>query len=67
MAVKQIQRSLQRSTVTRAEYELLATLRHAHLPRALALFVHAPDSATDSIVMELYAIFLEYKLIFSAN
>lgn len=53
VAVKQVQRSRQSSSVTKAEYNLLATLRHAHLPRALALFVNAPDAVTDSIVMEL--------------
>lgn len=53
VAVKQVNRKFQTLEMTRAEYALLATLRHSHLPQALALFTNAPNSATDSIVMEL--------------
>lgn len=53
VAVKQVNRKLQAPEVTEAEYSLLATLRHSHLPQALALFTKAPNPNTDSIVMEL--------------
>ncbi|KAK6629330.1 hypothetical protein RUM43_003147 [Polyplax serrata] len=53
VAVKQVNRKFQTPEMTRAEYGLLATLRHSHLPQALALFTNAPNPTTDSIVMEL--------------
>lgn len=53
VAVKQVNRKHQSTSVTQAEYSLLATLRHSHLPQALALFTKAPNPGTDSIVMEL--------------
>lgn len=53
VAVKEVSRKYQSTVITRAEYSLLATLRHSHLPQALALFTKAPNSTTDSIVMEL--------------
>ncbi|KAI5735919.1 hypothetical protein M8J77_024245 [Diaphorina citri] len=53
VALKQIPRERQPQQITRAEYNLLSTLMHAHIPTALALFENAPVPGTDTIVMQL--------------
>ncbi|KAL1456436.1 hypothetical protein WDU94_001167 [Cyamophila willieti] len=53
VSLKQIPRERQSQQITRAEYNLLSTLMHAHIPTALALFENAPIPGTDTIVMQL--------------
>ncbi|XP_033331721.2 trio Rho guanine nucleotide exchange factor isoform X4 [Megalopta genalis] len=53
VALKQVSRSKQSRSLTRAEYDLLRVARHDNIVRAFALFEEAPQSDTDTIVLEL--------------
>ncbi|XP_078043886.1 trio Rho guanine nucleotide exchange factor isoform X2 [Augochlora pura] len=53
VALKQVSRSKQSRSLTRAEYDLLRVARHDNIVRAFALFEEAPHSDTDTIVLEL--------------
>lgn len=53
VALKQICRLKQSRTLTRAEYDLLETIRHENIVRAFALFEDAPQPDIDTIVLEL--------------
>lgn len=53
VALKQICRLKQPRSLTRAEYDLLETIRHENIVRAFAIFEDAPQPDTDTIVLEL--------------
>ncbi|KYQ47509.1 Triple functional domain protein [Trachymyrmex zeteki] len=53
VALKQIPRHKQSRSLTRAEYDVLASTHHANIVRAFALFENAPRSGVDTIVLEL--------------
>lgn len=53
VALKQSSRLKQSRSLTRAEYELLASVHHGNIIRAFALFENAPQSGIDTIVLEL--------------
>lgn len=53
VALKQIPRHKQSRSLTRAEYDLLASTHHANIVRAFALFENAPRPGMDTIVLEL--------------
>ena len=53
VALKQICRLKQSRSLTRAEYDLLETIRHENIVRAFGLFEDAPQPDTDTIIMEL--------------
>lgn len=53
VALKQISRRKQPHKVIQAEYALLASMQHANIIRAMALFDNAPEPGIDTIVLEL--------------
>ncbi|CAD1477756.1 unnamed protein product, partial [Heterotrigona itama] len=53
VALKQISRSKQPLSLTRAEYHLLRSMRHDNIVRAFALFEDTPKPDMDTIVLEL--------------
>jgi len=53
VALKQIPRHKQSRSLTRAEYDVLASTHHANIVRAFALFENAPQPGMDTIVLEL--------------
>lgn len=53
VALKQISRRKQPHKIIQAEYSLLASMQHANIIRAMALFDNAPEPGTDTIVLEL--------------
>ena len=53
VALKQTPRHKQSRTLTRAEYDLLASTHHGNIVRAFALFENAPQPGVDTIVLEL--------------
>lgn len=53
VALKQIPRHKQPRSLTRAEYDMLASTHHANIVRAFALFENAPRPGVDTIVLEL--------------
>lgn len=53
VALKQTPRQKQSRSLTRAEYELLASNHHGNIVRAFALFENAPQLGVDTIVLEL--------------
>ncbi|XP_026826598.1 kalirin isoform X2 [Ooceraea biroi] len=53
VALKQIPRHKQSRSLTRAEYDVLASTHHANIVRAFALFENAPRPGIDTIVLEL--------------
>lgn len=53
VALKQISRHKQSRSLTRAEYDVLASTHHANIVRAFALFENAPRPGMDTIVLEL--------------
>jgi serine/threonine protein kinase len=53
VALKQIPRHKQSRSLTRAEYDVLASTHHANIVRAFALFENAPRAGMDTIVLEL--------------
>lgn len=53
VALKQTTRHKQSRSLTRAEYDLLASTHHSNIVRAFALFENAPQPGIDTIVMEL--------------
>ncbi|CAG9857602.1 unnamed protein product [Phyllotreta striolata] len=53
VALKQVNRRKQSSSVTRAEYSLLASMQHSNVIKSLALFDNAPTPGVDTIVLEL--------------
>ncbi|XP_011640411.1 kalirin isoform X1 [Pogonomyrmex barbatus] len=53
VALKQIPRHKQSRSLTRAEYDILASTHHANIVRAFALFENAPRPGMDTIVLEL--------------
>ncbi|XP_060832863.1 triple functional domain protein isoform X3 [Bombus pascuorum] len=53
VALKQISRSKQPLSLTRAEYDLLRSIRHDNIVRAFALFEDTPQPDIDTIVLEL--------------
>ncbi|XP_012230227.2 kalirin isoform X2 [Linepithema humile] len=53
VALKQIPRHKQSRSLTRAEYDVLASTHHANIVRAFALFENAPRPGVDTIVLEL--------------
>nr|XP_050856802.1 kalirin isoform X4 [Vespula vulgaris] len=53
VALKQTPRHKQPRSLTRAEYDLLASSHHGNIIRAFALFENAPRPGIDTIVLEL--------------
>ncbi|XP_011495502.1 PREDICTED: kalirin isoform X2 [Ceratosolen solmsi marchali] len=53
VALKQTPRQKQSRSLTRAEYDLLASTHHGNIVRAFALFENAPQLGVDTIVLEL--------------
>lgn len=53
VALKQTPRHKQLRSLTRAEYDLLASAHHTNIVRAFALFENAPRPGMDTIVLEL--------------
>lgn len=53
VALKQISRRRQAHKIIQAEYTLLASMQHANIIRAMALFDNAPEPGIDTIVLEL--------------
>lgn len=53
VALKQTPRHKQSRSLTRAEYDLLASTHHGNIIRAFALFENAPQPGLDTIVLEL--------------
>lgn len=53
VALKQTPRQKQSRSLTRAEYELLASTHHGNIVRAFAMFENAPMFSVDTIVLEL--------------
>lgn len=53
VALKQTPRHKQSRSLTRSEYDLLASTHHANIVRAFALFENAPQPGVDTIVLEL--------------
>ncbi|XP_051163454.1 triple functional domain protein isoform X3 [Leptopilina boulardi] len=53
VALKQTPRRKQSRSLTRAEYDLLASTHHGNIVRAFALFENAPQPGIDTIVLEL--------------
>ncbi|XP_014237093.1 kalirin isoform X2 [Trichogramma pretiosum] len=53
VALKQTPRPKQSRSLTRAEYELLASTHHGNIVRAFAMFENAPMFGVDTIVLEL--------------
>ncbi|KAK0088984.1 hypothetical protein PV325_009867 [Microctonus aethiopoides] len=52
VALKQTPRHKQSRSLTRAEYDLLASTHHGNIIRAFALFENAPQPGLDTIVLE---------------
>ena len=53
VALKETPRQKQSRSLTRAEYDLLASTHHGNIVRALAMFENAPQLGVDTIVLEL--------------
>ncbi|XP_015585806.1 triple functional domain protein isoform X4 [Cephus cinctus] len=53
VALKQTPRHKQSRSLTRAEYDLLASTHHGNIVRAFALFENAPQPGVDTIILEL--------------
>lgn len=63
VALKQISRSKQPLSLTRAEYDLLRSIRHDNIVRAFALFEDTPQPDIDTIVLEL-SVFIHFASFF---